>query len=160
MIQHRQGAVYSVHSRNFKTMYFDSMSIFCVSSLLSLFLMAEQRAPAIYIPLMLGLGHGFPLWFPDLDSNLPAAYRASGTRVGDLGYITDDGGFAYLFNVCAPADDAINIGRVPPNFKPLAIPDHDSPDRVWQGAYPRRSALTTSHVRQTAISLEASAQGS
>ncbi|KAK0435528.1 hypothetical protein EV421DRAFT_1716647 [Armillaria borealis] len=108
---------------------------------------------------MLGLGHGFPLWFPDLDSNLPAAYRASGTRVGDLGYITDDGGFAYLFNVCAPADDAINIGRVPPNFKPLAIPDYDSPDRVWQGAYPRHSALTTSHVRQTAISLEASTQG-
>ncbi|PBK90432.1 hypothetical protein ARMGADRAFT_934308 [Armillaria gallica] len=120
--------------------------------------MAEQRAQAIYIPLMLGLGHGFPLWFPDMDSNLPAAYRVAGTRVGDLGYITDDGGFAYLFNVCASANDAINEGRVPPNFQPLVLPYPSV--RTWQETHPKPSALTTSHVQQTTIELEASAQGS
>ncbi|KAK0196278.1 hypothetical protein F5146DRAFT_976150 [Armillaria mellea] len=120
--------------------------------------MAEQRAQAIYIPLMLGLGHGFPLWFPDMDSNLPPSYRVAGTRVGDLGYITDDGGFAYLFNVCAPANDAINEGRVPPNFQPLVVP-HPSV-RTWQETHPRPSALTTSHVQQTTIELEASTQWS
>ncbi|KAK0447007.1 uncharacterized protein EV420DRAFT_1276391 [Desarmillaria tabescens] len=62
----------------------------------------------------MGHRHGFPLWFPDPDSNLPPSYQATGTRVGDLGYITDDGAFAYLFNVYAPADDPINVGRVPP----------------------------------------------
>ncbi len=120
--------------------------------------MAEQRAQAIYIPLMLGLGHGFPLWFPDMDSNLPTAYRATGTRVGDLGYITDDGGFAYLFNVCTSASDVINVGRVPPDFQPLVLP---SPSvRAWQETHPSPTALTTSHVQQTTIELEASAQGS
>ncbi|KAK0209500.1 hypothetical protein IW262DRAFT_1236450, partial [Armillaria fumosa] len=95
----------------------------------------------IYIPLMLGLGHGFPLWFPDMDTNLPAAYRVAGTQIGDLGYITDDGGFAYLFNVFASANDAINEGRVPPSFQPLVVPRPSV--RTWQETHPRPSALTT-----------------
>jgi hypothetical protein len=42
---------------------------------------------------------GYPLWYPDLDENLPATYREHGVRVGDVGIITEGGQFDFIFNV-------------------------------------------------------------
>ncbi len=58
---------------------------------------------------------------PESDYNLPDVYRNKGVSVGDLGILTDDGGFDFLFNVCAEADDPVNQGRVPAQFQPLRI---------------------------------------
>ncbi|KAG7451529.1 uncharacterized protein BT62DRAFT_991060 [Guyanagaster necrorhizus] len=78
----------------------------------------------IYVQVMSTLGCGYPLWLPDYNPNLPPTYSKDGTRVGDLGYLTDEGGFVYLFNVCTDASDPSNSGRVPPNFVPLTdIPE-------------------------------------
>ncbi len=63
--------------------------------------MPDPRAHAIYTKLLLRRGHGYPLWIPESDYNLPDAYRDKGVSVGDLGILTDDGGFDFLFNVCA-----------------------------------------------------------
>ncbi len=71
----------------------------------------SQRAPDIYASLLLPKGHGYPLWLPEPPSNLP-----SGTQIGDLGILNDDGGFTYLFNVCKDASDE---NRAPPGFEPL-----------------------------------------
>ncbi|PBL03063.1 hypothetical protein ARMGADRAFT_1069627 [Armillaria gallica] len=75
--------------------------------------MAEQWDRDVYAQLMSTLGHGYPLWCQDYDSKAPP------TRVGDLGYLTDDGDFTYLFNVFADASDLSNSGRIPPDFIPL-----------------------------------------
>jgi hypothetical protein len=42
---------------------------------------------------------GYPLWYPDLDENLPASYREHGVRIGDVGIITGAGQFDFKFNV-------------------------------------------------------------
>ncbi|KIM79237.1 hypothetical protein PILCRDRAFT_36666, partial [Piloderma croceum F 1598] len=42
---------------------------------------------------------GYPLWYPDLDENLPATYREHGVRIGDVGIITEGGQFDFIFNV-------------------------------------------------------------
>ncbi|KAK0451476.1 hypothetical protein EV421DRAFT_1034001 [Armillaria borealis] len=86
--------------------------------------MAGQYDQKVYVQLMSTLGHGYPLWLPDYDPDLPPTYPKDGTRVGDLGYLTDGGGFEYLFNVCTDASNPSNSGRVPPDFVPLTdIPE-------------------------------------
>ena len=65
-------------------------------------------------------GHGYPLWRPDLDENLPEEYKTEGIRIGDLGLIMD-GEFSYLFNICVPAEHPINRGRTPSNFRHLDL---------------------------------------
>jgi hypothetical protein len=78
----------------------------------------------IYARNLLVKKHGYPLWLPEPFSNLPRKYRKKGVSVGDVGIITSDGGFDYLFNICLPSDHPINSGRVPPGFVPLEFDRH------------------------------------
>ncbi|KAK0433775.1 hypothetical protein EV421DRAFT_1690386, partial [Armillaria borealis] len=109
-----------------------------------------DRAPDIYVPLLMTKGHGYPLWLPDPFSTLPPAYLRCGTQVSDLGYLTDDGGFAYLFNVCKDASDPINLNRVPPDFVPvMGIPDPGIQGRLEM--HDKNSVITTAAVEQKSI---------
>jgi hypothetical protein len=76
----------------------------------------------IYCDLLLQQGHGLPLWKPDPNANLPEAYTKQGISIGDLGLLTDDGGFDFLFNVHADAHDPVNqfLGT-PASFIPLPL---------------------------------------
>jgi hypothetical protein len=64
-------------------------------------------------------GIGFPLWFPEPGRRLPSEYRTKGVSIGDVGLITPDGAFDYLFNIYLPRGDPVNINGVPENFLPL-----------------------------------------
>ncbi len=46
--------------------------------------MSDPRAHAIYTKLLLRRGHGYPLWIPESDDNLPDVYRNKGVSVGIL----------------------------------------------------------------------------
>jgi hypothetical protein len=72
-----------------------------------------------YVKLLLPHRQGYPLWVPEPDENLPKAYQARGVSIGDLGYISDSGGFIYLFNICEAADHEVNAGRTPEDFRRL-----------------------------------------
>ncbi|KAF5311943.1 hypothetical protein D9619_002359 [Psilocybe cf. subviscida] len=64
---------------------------------------------------------GHPLWIPGSNERLPVAYRASGVMPGDVGVITSQGGFSYLFNVLHESMHPRNAGmRLPPDFVPFA----------------------------------------
>jgi hypothetical protein len=84
---------------------------------------------------------GYPLYIPSPLGGLPAAYRRKGVRVGDVGVITANGAFDFLFNACQP-DPGINPGVLPAGFeslKPLIRSTNDKFDP--------RACLTSDHVR-------------
>ncbi|PBK66352.1 hypothetical protein ARMSODRAFT_856095, partial [Armillaria solidipes] len=102
-------------------------------------------------------GHGYPLWIPEPDYSLPDAYRDKGVSVGDLGILTEDGGFDFLFNICVDADGPVNQGHVPPQFEPLRFPQRD-PIRKVMSLHRKNSSVTSAHVSTTEISVEGSAE--
>ena len=78
--------------------------------------------------------HGFPLWAPQPHSGLPLSYRRKGVSIGDVGIITQEGYFDFLFNICLPLGDECNPAHLPTNFSPVhlsrtdvsALREHDS----------------------------------
>ncbi len=79
-------------------------------------------------------------------------YRNKGVSVGDLGILADDGGFDFLFNVCAEADDPVNQGHVPPQFQPLRIPSSHAIRKI--PFHRKNSSITSAHVSKTTIALK------
>jgi hypothetical protein len=68
---------------------------------------------------MLMHGAGYPLYMPTPSIGLGSTYRKNGIRVGDVGVITANGAFEFLFNVC---NDGVNPTIFPGGFEPL-VPD-------------------------------------
>ncbi|CAA7263331.1 unnamed protein product [Cyclocybe aegerita] len=73
--------------------------------------MATQARPRrrwneIYVGrLMVTERRGSPLWDPAPDRRRPLEYRREGIRIGDVGFITEDLGFFFVFNIfngCSP----------------------------------------------------------
>ncbi|KAF5313294.1 hypothetical protein D9619_002338 [Psilocybe cf. subviscida] len=66
---------------------------------------------------------GFPLWIPSPNTSLPPEYRYSGVSIGDVGVLTPDGGFDFIFNVFDDASDPINANSgLTDTFSPLRPP--------------------------------------
>jgi hypothetical protein len=89
---------------------------------LSMDIIGQDLSPAesasnAYARFLLPKSIGYPLWFPE-PSNYPPEYQRKGIGVGDLGYITFDGHFDFLFNICLPSNHPINY-QAPPEFQPL-----------------------------------------
>uniref|UniRef100_A0A0W0FX36 Uncharacterized protein n=1 Tax=Moniliophthora roreri TaxID=221103 RepID=A0A0W0FX36_MONRR len=100
-------------------------------------------------------GHGYALWIPEPNDNSTPEYFDQGVRVGDVGIITNDGGFDYLFNICAPADDPINRTHgVPCDFTPLIWNEEifSTPGRFRSGV-----PTCSRRAKQRQLSFEASA---
>ncbi|PBK89689.1 hypothetical protein ARMGADRAFT_935625 [Armillaria gallica] len=115
--------------------------------------MSCQRAPGIYVPMLIPRGHGYPLWVPRPHADSPIMNR--GIDIGDLGYLADDGSFVFLFNVCHDAEDEVNREGVPPGFVPLRVPDNGTltdPER-----YTKNSAILSYGMKKKSISLDISA---
>jgi hypothetical protein len=53
------------------------------------------------------------------------AYCTKGVRIGDVGYVTQDGAFEMLFNIRASAEDPINQRGLPSNFERLVVSELD-----------------------------------
>jgi hypothetical protein len=73
-----------------------------------------------------------------------------GVSIGDVGLITPDGAFDYLFNICLPSDDPVNINRVPENFLPLEPWDRSDIHEV-AFAYPRGGHVASGSINRLAF---------
>ncbi|KAJ6451930.1 hypothetical protein C8R45DRAFT_883168, partial [Mycena sanguinolenta] len=62
----------------------------------------------IYCNQLLRRRRGFPLYVPEPSETLPAEYQVEGVQIGDVGTVTPEGIFDFLFNIYLPADDPIN----------------------------------------------------
>jgi hypothetical protein len=74
---------------------------------------------------MLTHGAGYPLYMPTPSIGLPLAHRKAGIKVGDVGVITANGAFDFLFNVCQ---------------------SHDQQDEGVNGTFPGCSELLKSNI--------------
>lgn len=113
---------------------------------------ASRTDCEVYIRSLIGRGHGYPLWRPMPWSGHPSAeYKARGTSIGDVGYVTYDGRFRFLFSATRPADHPFQCNGVPENFTPLVLP----PTSIVEDErmHVNMSYIGSSHmlVRQAAI---------
>ncbi|KIL61566.1 hypothetical protein M378DRAFT_13388 [Amanita muscaria Koide BX008] len=74
--------------------------------------------PEIYSRCMMVHGQGYPVYNPEPDPSLSPNNRKTGIRIGDVGLVTRDGSFDFLFNVCGQYQH-FNPPRLPDNFKTI-----------------------------------------
>ncbi|KAK2459349.1 hypothetical protein APHAL10511_008634, partial [Amanita phalloides] len=72
-----------------------------------------------YTRLQLNQRLGYPVYLPEPDCDLPLGYRETGVRIGDVGTVTSDGDFDFLFNACLPAGHPVNPSVLPDAFEPV-----------------------------------------
>ncbi|KAG9311404.1 hypothetical protein JVU11DRAFT_8516 [Chiua virens] len=65
------------------------------------------RSPQELYTRLLSSLRGYPLWTPEPSHEL-LMRRRDGFRIGDVGVVTDDGGFDVLFNICLPQDHSFH----------------------------------------------------
>ena len=70
-----------------------------------------------YVKNLLMRRHGYPLWIPE-PNYLSFEHHSDGVQIGDVGIITNDGCFDFLFNVFLAADHPVHH-RPPPLFTRL-----------------------------------------
>ena len=76
----------------------------------------------IYETLLTQNKRGYALWIPEPNKNLPVPYQRKGIQIGDVGIITPDGSFSFIFNICVPRNDPINPQSLPEDFSPIHPP--------------------------------------
>ncbi|KIK62781.1 hypothetical protein GYMLUDRAFT_164037, partial [Collybiopsis luxurians FD-317 M1] len=115
----------------------------------------HSTAPKIYAELLLPKGHGYPMWCPAPNEVLPQHYQNNGVDVGDVGLITEEGAFDFLFNVFLPPDHIINQARgVPEDFQPLEKqPNQLHVDSRYHSA---RSPISSKGTKSYVLDLEGS----
>ncbi|KIL65323.1 hypothetical protein M378DRAFT_77063 [Amanita muscaria Koide BX008] len=59
---------------------------------------------------------GYPLYVPQPYSDLSEGYSRKGVCVGDVGIITKDGAFDFLFSICLSQNGSINPRKLPSGF--------------------------------------------
>ncbi|KAJ6492857.1 hypothetical protein C8R47DRAFT_424285 [Mycena vitilis] len=81
-------------------------------------------AADLYVLLMLMCGKRYPMWSPSPNSahQVPVAHRKYGISLGDVGLITPDGAFDFMFNIFAAKNDPLNGNgkNVPDGFSPCS----------------------------------------
>ncbi|GLB34403.1 hypothetical protein LshimejAT787_0112870 [Lyophyllum shimeji] len=94
-----------------------------------------------------------PLWVPEPYGN-SVSYRTKGVRVGDVGYVTEDGAVETLFDVRASPSDPINSRGVPEGFEQVHIPFEDIV--LIPKFHQRDCTVTSATTKRRAVDLELS----
>ncbi|KAF8917141.1 hypothetical protein CPB85DRAFT_1166399, partial [Mucidula mucida] len=95
--------------------------------------------------------HGYPLWIPDPDEILPQSYCKDGISIGDVGLLTQDEGFDFLFNVHTSANNAVNSGAgVPWDDLLLATLNDPNPIRKTSFMHKEKSSITSANLYSSA----------
>ncbi|KAF5309975.1 hypothetical protein D9619_010461 [Psilocybe cf. subviscida] len=80
----------------------------------------RRESPDVYVNCLLTTTRGYPLWIPSPNMSLPTLNRRLGVSIGDVGVLSPEGGFNYLFNIFHDASHPINAAmRVPDAFVPF-----------------------------------------
>ncbi|KAF8430852.1 hypothetical protein L210DRAFT_3651500 [Boletus edulis BED1] len=103
----------------------------------------------VYARCLLG-DHGYPLWTPQLNTELRETYQLEGLKIGDVGVVSPiDSSFDVLLNITLPRSEQPYPKLVRENFTPIVL-DHEldlasQPDAVAaHGVVPSASVQLTS----------------
>lgn len=110
--------------------------------------MSDQQENDVYVRCLTPRGHGYPLWDPT-PSQHPFEHNFHGVRIGDVGCISPEGSFSYLFNVTLPAGDPANEGRTPPDFEHVELNDTVDIERKPFWRTPMKHVASSSMVQTT-----------
>jgi hypothetical protein len=102
------------------------------------------RDSELYLRLMLKHCHGYPLYRPEPTRSLPMEYRRKGVKIGDVGRITPDGSFDFLFNVDSAQATSVNPPNLPRDFETMPPIEIISYDYFQPG-----ENVLSDHVKQT-----------
>lgn len=119
--------------------------------------MSTAQSPSdVYARLLLPKRQGYPLWVPEPNTRLPDEYKERGVGIGDVGIITPDGAFDFLFSICHPANHPINCNGVPDDFEPLKLNylDIHEISMIWGP----RSDIASVSIKKDMLTLGASAE--
>ncbi|KAF5312616.1 hypothetical protein D9619_002401 [Psilocybe cf. subviscida] len=80
----------------------------------------RRESPDVYVDCLMTESRGYPLWIPSPNRSLPILNRTLGVSIGDVGVLTLEGGFDFLFNIFHDATHPINAAvGVPDTFIPF-----------------------------------------
>ena len=83
------------------------------------------------------------LWAPQPFLQLPRQYRRVGTQVGDVGMITPEGAFDFMFNICGTiANGSSELGSLPVGIVPIDPPVMQGTEVVVLAEHYRGDAVT------------------
>jgi hypothetical protein len=100
----------------------------------------DESISHLYTRILLLKRIGYPLWFPE-PSMYPSGYSGQGVSVGDVGLITYDGHFDFLFNICDT--HAVNGQAV----SSLEFNEQRQVRRTRQ-AYPQGAVIASRHIQR------------
>lgn len=89
---------------------------------------------------------GYPLYVPQPYSDISEEYMRKGVRVGDVGIVTKDGAFDFLFNVCPSQNNLINPPNLPKDF---TLEASENPEISHKEQFPHKTHLFSSPVTRT-----------
>jgi hypothetical protein len=117
-----------------------------------------SQAPSnVYARLLFPKQYGIPLFIPEPYDNLSREYRDRGASIGDVGIITADGSFSFVFNICSPADDPINCNGVPDGFE--CIPLTADGITCLNNMHPPGCDISSASVRKESLLIDGSLEG-
>ncbi|KIM91599.1 hypothetical protein PILCRDRAFT_57789 [Piloderma croceum F 1598] len=107
------------------------------------------RAPSdVYARQLFPKKYGIPLFIPEPNGNLPPDYHDQGASIGDVGTVTSDGSFSFVFNICTPSDNPVNCNGVPEGFKQVSL----LPGEIFHtNMFPPASDVSSASVRKVGL---------
>jgi len=94
-----------------------------------------------------------PLRIPQPILQLPLNYRRRGTQVDDVGIITEDGAFDFMFSICHDTASSIDPASLPVGFQPINPPILPAKEVVVSSANTARDTLTSRDISKQILSV-------
>ena len=112
----------------------------------------SQRNPSspdkIFASSLFASGHGYPLFYPDTMQLDDDFRNTRGISIGDVGFLSVENQFLFLFNIFLPADHPYNKDHAPESFLPLN-PLQESEICTTAHYFPRGYVIASKGVKVT-----------
>ncbi|KAF9032774.1 hypothetical protein BJ165DRAFT_767792 [Panaeolus papilionaceus] len=106
----------------------------------------------VYERQLLEKQRGFPLWMPECNLSWRVEKQKQGICVGDVGLITKNGSFTYLFNITVPVGHPVQPSSMPEGYEPIQT--HAEGDISTCMYFKPRSCLTSLSVKSKEVDAE------